>query len=388
MTSEISKGDAALDNKDYVLAIAHFSKALLSTQAPTWLLKRATAYHRLGQFEHALADANSAVLVALGRGKRELIADAYFRRGIVLHGMKQYGNSRMCFHWTRQYNEKLNGLSMWIAKVTADYDAAGGDEAECNAVTIKEVPDKIEPLPSSSTLVLNGEEISSPMTISAGKKVMDSTTTSTSNVRHEWYQSQNAVTVEILAKNIPIGTTDIKIMKTSLEVSFPIGTSQQTYSLHINPLFAEIDSTKSTFRVATHKIEVILQKSKYGLKWSALEATKSQNVSVSSEATMIPPLDVMCDKSSSKPPVYPTSSKSGPKNWDTLVQDENDDDNDGPDAFFKTLYKNADPDTKRAMMKSFQESNGTSLSTQWSDVSSRTFETVPPQGVEAKKWGD
>jgi hypothetical protein len=38
------------------------------------------------------------------------------------------------------------------------------------------------------------------------------------------------------------------------------------------------------------------------------------------------------------------------------------------------------------MMKSFTESNGTSLSTDWNDVKDRTVKTVPPEGVEAKKW--
>jgi len=56
--------------------------------------------------------------------------------------------------------------------------------------------------------------------------------------------------------------------------------------------------------------------------------------------------------------------------------------------FFMKLYKNADPDTKRAMMKSYQESNGTALSTNWEEVKKGPVETKPPDGVVAKKWGE
>lgn len=54
--------------------------------------------------------------------------------------------------------------------------------------------------------------------------------------------------------------------------------------------------------------------------------------------------------------------------------------------FFKKLYKGATPEQQRAMMKSFTESSGTSLSTNWDDVKDKRVETVPPDGVEAKKW--
>jgi hypothetical protein len=40
------------------------------------------------------------------------------------------------------------------------------------------------------------------------------------------------------------------------------------------------------------------------------------------------------------------------------------------------------------MMKSFTESGGTSLSTDWNDVKARHVDAVPPEGLEAKKWGE
>jgi hypothetical protein len=84
--------------------------------------------------------------------------------------------------------------------------------------------------------------------------------------------------------------------------------------------------------------------------------------------------------------VYPTSSRTGPKNWDQVGAEENSDDEKDVNAFFKKLYKGATPEQQRAMMKSFTESNGTSLSTNWDDVKDKKVATVPPDGVEAKKW--
>lgn len=59
------------------------------------------------------------------------------------------------------------------------------------------------------------------------------------------------------------------------------------------------------------------------------------------------------------------------KDWSKIqIEDDSDDDlnSENPDDFFKALYADADDDTRRAMMKSFVESGGTSLSTDWDKV--------------------
>ncbi|KAI1271819.1 SGS domain-containing protein [Xylaria sp. FL0933] len=87
------------------------------------------------------------------------------------------------------------------------------------------------------------------------------------------------------------------------------------------------------------------------------------------------------------PPAYPTSAKNGPKNWDNIeVDDEDALKNSDVNGFFQQIYQNSDADTKRAMMKSFTESNGTALSTSWADAGSKNYKTQPPDGAEAKKW--
>lgn len=99
---------------------------------------------------------------------------------------------------------------------------------------------------------------------------------------------------------------------------------------------------------------------------------------------------------SSKPPSYPTSHKVK-KNWDQILEEEekkisqNDDyAEDSTMRFFKEIYKNADEDSRRAMMKSFATSNGTVLSTNWKDVKDKDYEgkdkVPPPEGQEFKKF--
>ena len=54
--------------------------------------------------------------------------------------------------------------------------------------------------------------------------------------------------------------------------------------------------------------------------------------------------------------------------------------------FFQKLYADADEDTRRAMMKSYSESGGTTLSTNWDEVKKAPVEVKPPEGSEWKKW--
>ncbi|CAI0546445.1 unnamed protein product [Linum tenue] len=91
-------------------------------------------------------------------------------------------------------------------------------------------------------------------------------------------------------------------------------------------------------------------------------------------------------------PTYP-SSKPKKVDWDKLEaqvkKEEKDEKLDGDAAlnkFFREIYKDADEDTRRAMQKSFVESSGTVLSTNWKDVGSKKIEGSAPDGMEMKKW--
>ena len=53
---------------------------------------------------------------------------------------------------------------------------------------------------------------------------------------------------------------------------------------------------------------------------------------------------------------------------------------------FKKIYGDANDEVKRAMNKSFQESGGTVLSTNWNEIGKEKTEVKPPDGMEWKKY--
>lgn len=96
------------------------------------------------------------------------------------------------------------------------------------------------------------------------------------------------------------------------------------------------------------------------------------------------------DKEAPAPTSTASTSKPYPSNrgkdWNKVSLEEEEETNDGnPDDFFKKLFANADDDVRKAMMKSYSESGGTSLSTNWDEVKKAKVETKPPSGTEARK---
>ncbi|CAE6521348.1 unnamed protein product [Rhizoctonia solani] len=196
--------------------------------------------------------------------------------------------------------------------------------------------------------------------------------------RHEFYETDDKLTLSVFVRNANPDCVSVKFTNDSVEFNY------EGQHLLLKPLRAGIDPEKSGFRVGKVKVEIWLTKLVHG-RWGAL-------LSAGSEPGL--PMQSSAAPSSTEP--KSTLSK---KNWDSIVagipldgdKTLQDDPNAGGDAalntFFQQIYGNADEDTQRAMLKSYTESGGTSLSTNWDEVRRAKVEVKPPTGSEFKKWG-
>ncbi|GAA5888539.1 hypothetical protein JCM6882_008990 [Rhodosporidiobolus microsporus] len=211
-----------------------------------------------------------------------------------------------------------------------------------------------------------------------------------SKIRHEWYQTESEVVVSIFIRNVKEEDLKVELSERALSLTVKLPTGSDVV-FDLDPLAHEIDVKQSKHRVLQPKIELTLKKKEGGIKWTKIEGEEEEGAKMASGSAP-------ADKPSH---AYPSSSRKQ-HNWDAIVKASADEDaelekefaknpNAGGDKalneLFQKLYADATDDQRRAMIKSYQESNGTALSTDWSDVKKRKVETQPPDSMIAKKWG-
>ncbi|XP_008213870.1 protein SGT1 homolog isoform X2 [Nasonia vitripennis] len=198
-------------------------------------------------------------------------------------------------------------------------------------------------------------------------------------IKHDWYQTETHVIVTVLAKN----TDNVKVVygETTLSVSAKLPTASD-YSLELD-LAHHVVPDQCLYKVMPSKIEIKLKK-RDGHRWTVLEGNP-----VSQDVQPIPQ-EIL--QAGTQPPKYPSSSKKS-KDWDKVEKEiEKQEAEEKPEgeaalnSLFQQIYGKGSDEVRRAMNKSFQESGGTVLSTNWNEVGQGTVERKPPDGMEWKNW--
>ncbi|KAF2743251.1 SGS-domain-containing protein [Sporormia fimetaria CBS 119925] len=391
---QAKRGAAALEAGDYGKAVEEYSAAIsVNPVAAPYYIKRSQAYHRTGKFAEALADAEVGLGLARQRGNRELIKEAQLRRATTMYHTKRYGDAIFLLDIIDKMSggkDNMAGILRTQAKMQMDNPDVPEEAKKC---TIEEFPQVALPTadqdrPKQDT----GKDISEQNKQPAVVKP-----TPADKIKVDFFEGPDTATVVVMAKGVPKDKLTVEIEKHAVHIAFPLAEGKD-FNYTADPLFGPVVPSESTYRMTPNKIEIKLKKAGK-VRWKALEgSTATSSGNSQSLQQLREELKAKPEAVDAGPAAYPTSSKKGPKNWDKIVEEtsseekkkdkfvDSDDEGDETTKFFRQLYKGATPEQQRAMMKSFTESGGTVLSTDWSNVGSNTVNPEPPEGMQANKW--
>lgn len=210
--------------------------------------------------------------------------------------------------------------------------------------------------------------------------------------KYQYYQNDSFMTICILEPNVKPENLQVTFEPDHISVLFEKDSHKFTV-IH-GYLSDKIIVEKSNIKFMEEKVLIKLKKVEKG-QWHDLlghgDMKKDKKKSGSSSLS----------SSSVTPKPFPTVPKTVPRpyashrDWNAIERDvELEEESETPEGdeavnkLFKSIYKNANEDTRRAMIKSFQTSGGTCLSTNWEEVAKTDYEKkrIAPNGQEWKTW--
>lgn len=363
-----SKGNELMADDLYDEALDEYNKAVegesSAAELTKFLTKRAACHIKLRQFTNAVADANQAISLSPSDQM------AHFRKGVACFSLDEFETALEAFKESEKLGGKLSAT--WIRKCEAELEELEEEEMDVEEPK-KEEPKKEEEVktePKKEEPKAETKEYSVTSATAADLAPLPGF----NRVKHDWYQTSTHVIITIYAKNVKEEDANIRISNSAVEVALQLEGGRE-FQLDLS-LFDEVVASESSYRIVSVKVELKLKKAKPDVKWPGLEQTEGGTPVAWADTSAV-------DKSA-----YPTSSKKGPRNWDAIAKD--DDEKLSGDAalnkVFQDIFSKGTDDQRRAMMKSFTESGGTVLSTNWDDVGKRTVEGTPPKGMEMHQW--
>ncbi|GMI58432.1 hypothetical protein TeGR_g11928 [Tetraparma gracilis] len=378
----------------YSLALPHYTAALAQTGGgplyggpprPYLLHRRALCLHRTGSHRRALQDLrlclSEGAVAELAASARALIAEALFEEGEFeaciaaageAAGLAEEGGKRRMKLLRRKCEAE-------IEEEAGEGEAGEGEPAVPPATAAAAPPAAAPPAAAPPAAAL-----AAPKRTAAPKIP-----------KYAYYQSDSFMTVSVSVADLCEGDVRCEFGGNHAECVLRVGGEELT-------VFAGVvwdDIVPEGCRLVVKKEEVRV-KMKKGKKceWHELFAKKKGEVNSERKGggTVVlggyVPLEREASPADGAGAPRPYASK---KDWNAvdreLTKAEESEKPEGEEALnhlFKNIYGDASDETRRAMVKSFQTSGGTVLSTNWDEVSKKDYEKErqAPKGMQWKNW--
>ena len=223
--------------------------------------------------------------------------------------------------------------------------------------------------------------------------------------KYQYYQNETFMTISILEKSIDPSSGDLTVQFFPQKLIVQLRKEGHTFTVIYGTLFDKIVVDKSKVKFMEEKVLIKLRKTNKS-DWHELfgvvnedetENSETQNTTnAENEKTLKSTNNNLPDESEfAKKQEIKASPYASKKDWNAIEKDlkkqeakEKPEGDEALNKLFQDIYGRSDDATRRAMVKSFQTSGGTVLSTNWNEVKETDYEKErqAPKGMEWKNW--
>ena len=385
--------EEAIDAYAASISVLRESEVELNIRA---LSHRSAAFYKLGRYQEALEDALQALEILSSKGTSGLRPGegeiCHKRSGLAAFRLEKYAKAKESLQKAAQlaalnnrpdiaYREWIKQCDEKLMPSQKEKSHAKTDSKPSPALAGATEPPKVYEQPAPKSVPQ-----AAPTTISSNRASANTNQRPTMP-KYQYYQSDKVMTISILEAGVKDQDLTVDFQAKWLSVILRKGGVD--FTVVAGALYSEIEVARSKVLIKDEKVLIKLRKVEahewhelFGKADDSSRPTPKKRLNAESTATT--------KKDSSKSRPYASH-----KDWDAIEKDikekEKNEKPEGDEAMnklFQQIYANASDDTKRAMMKSYQTSGGTVLSTNWDEVSKKDYEKerTAPKGMEWKNW--